>query len=142
MLNNVSYLLNSILLTPVNPALLDLLSKATQDILNSNFRMAKAAYFDSNFSPLMLALTDDHAAGAKGKAATKEKFTRFFDLLDEATERHRVARVLEDDEEGRLTIKEEVVKLIVPSLLKFTQKGKEKEFSKSWWSSLLLVVMR
>ena len=38
-----------------------------------------------------------------GKAATKEKFTKIFDLLEEVAERHRIARVLEDDAEGKET---------------------------------------
>ncbi|KAK0460177.1 Cullin repeat-like-containing domain protein [Desarmillaria tabescens] len=107
-----------------------MLSKPTQDVINSNFRMAKAAYFDSNFSPLMQALSDD--TKEKGKAATKERFTRFFDLFDEVIDRHRgVVSVLEDDEEGRAEIGEEVVKLIVPSLERFVAKHREKEFSKN-----------
>jgi len=51
-------------------------------------------------------------------------------------ERHRMARVLEEDEEGRDTVVEEVVKLVVPSLQRFTQKNREKEFSKSESSNL------
>ncbi|KII91380.1 hypothetical protein PLICRDRAFT_135518 [Plicaturopsis crispa FD-325 SS-3] len=134
LLNNMSYLRMHILLKPRNPNLPLLLSRQTKDYLNSNFRTAKAAYFDSNFSPLMQALADDpkeKTSGSAGKAATKEKFTRFFDLLEEVAERHRLAKVLEDDEEGRDTIVEEVVKLVVPSLQKFTQKNREKEFSKN-----------
>jgi len=120
------------ILNPTDPDLLTLLSKPTTDLLNSNFRTARAAYFDANFSPLMQALTDDPGGkGSAGKAATKEKFTRFFDLLDEVSERHRIAKVLEGDKEGRETVSEEVVKLVVPALQKFTQKHKEKEFSKS-----------
>lgn len=42
-----------------------------------------------------------------------------------------MARVLDEDEEGRDTVVEEVVKLVIPSLQKFTQKNREKEFSKS-----------
>ena len=38
-----------------------------------------------------------------GKVATKEKFTKIFDLLEEVTEHHRIARVLEDDAEGKET---------------------------------------
>jgi exocyst complex component 7 len=141
MLNNVSYLMTHILLEPENPALFDLLSKPTQDLLNSNFRTAKAAYFDANFSPLMQLVTEDHAAGSKGKTAAKEKFTRFFDLLEEVGERHRVARVLEGDDEGRETVRDEVVKLIVPSLQTFMRKAKEKDFGKSMFFSSSCCVM-
>jgi exocyst complex protein 7 len=129
-LNNASYMLHEILVSPANVGMLDLLSRGTQDLLNSNFRTAKAGYFDSNFYPLMQTLTDE--PGAKAKVATKEKFTRFFEVLEEVRERHRVARVLEGNEEGREVLREEVVKLIVPSLRQFTaNKGKEKEFGKS-----------
>jgi Exo70 exocyst complex subunit. len=78
----------------------------------------------------MQALTDDPKE-KPGKAVTKEKFTRFFDLLEEVMERHKVAKVLEDDEEGRETIADEVIRLVVPSLQRFTQKHRDKEFSKS-----------
>ncbi|KAG5221478.1 exocyst complex component exo [Salix suchowensis] len=113
-----------------NEGLSDLLSKPTLEAINSNFRTAKAAYFDSNFSPLMQALTDDPKEKG-GKAVTKEKFTRFFDLLEEVVERHKLGKALEDDEEGRETLADEVVKLVVPSLQRFTSKHREKEFSKS-----------
>jgi hypothetical protein len=132
LLNNISYFRTHVLLEPADPALISFLSKPAIDILNSNFRTARAAYFDANFSPLMQALTDDPSGkGSTAKAATKEKFIRFFDLLDEITERHRMAKVLEDDRDGRETVSEEVVKLIVPALKKFTQKHRDKEFSKS-----------
>lgn len=97
----------------------------------SSFRTAKAGYFDSNFSPLIQVLADDK--DSKGKAAMKEKFVRFFDLLEEVKERHKIAKVLEGDDEddARDMLMEEAVKLVVPSLQRFTQKTREKEFSKS-----------
>jgi len=128
LLNNVSYLLTRLLTRPSSSTSLALLSKPAQDILKSNFRTAKAAYFDSNFSPMLQTLTDD---GNKSKSAIKEKFTRFFDLFDETTERHQLARVLHDDEEARMQVSEEAVKLVVPSLQKFIQKNLGKEFSKN-----------
>lgn len=131
LLNNISYLRTRTLLSPQNPGLPVLLSQPTQALLDSNFRIAKAGYFDSNFSPLILALADDPKDKGGGKA--KEKITRFFDLLEEVMERHRMAKVLEEDEEGRETLADEVVRLVVPSLQRFTQKHKEKEFSKSEW---------
>ena len=77
-------------------------------------------------------LADEPSGGKSGgKAATKEKFIKFFDLLEEVAERHRIARVLEDDEEGKETVADEVVRLVVPNLQQFTTKYKEKEFSKS-----------
>ncbi|CAL1708427.1 unnamed protein product [Somion occarium] len=127
LLNNVSYIRTHLLVQP-RTDIPSLLSKPVQDSLNSNFRTAKAAYFDSNFSPLMQTLTEDKG---QSKSAAKEKFTRFFDLLEEVAERHRLARVLQDDREGRETMCDEVVKLVVPSLQRFTQRNTGKEFSKN-----------
>ena len=130
LLNNTAYLCAK-LLQP-RSLLAEILSRPTQDAINSNFRTAKAGYFDSNFSPLLQALADDKdKSGGGGKAAAKEKFTRFFDLLEETKERHQLARVLEDDEEQREMLEDEVVRLVVPSLQRFTQRMREKEFSKS-----------
>jgi len=129
LLNNIAYLRKNIISDPKHDSLLDLLSKQTIDMLNTNFRTAKAAYFDANFSSLLQTLGDDSSKG--GKAQAKEKFTRFYDILEEITERHRVARVLDDDADGREGVQEDVVKLVVPSLQRFTQKWKDKEFSKS-----------
>ncbi|KAF5356496.1 hypothetical protein D9757_012573 [Collybiopsis confluens] len=141
LLNNIAYLRRNIL-EPRNESLIDYLSKPTQDVLNSNFRTAKASYLDANFSPLMQALSDDPAKekssvggfGGGAKAATKEKFTRFYDLLEEVIERHKVAGgVLQDDidREGREQIGNDVIKFLIPSLKAFTAKQKEKEFSKN-----------
>lgn len=130
LLNNIAYLRHHLLLEPRHPNLPSLLSQPTVDALNSNWRTAKAAYFDTNFSPLMQAITDDPKEKS-GKSQAKEKFTRFYDLLEEVVERHRMAKVLEDDKEGRSAIADEIVMLVVPSLKRFTQKQKEKEFSRS-----------
>jgi exocyst complex component 7 len=127
LLNNVTYLHSRLLDSPQSN-ITSLLSKQAQTALESGVRVAKAGYFDANFSPLMQALADDRD---RSKGGVKDKFTRFFDLFEEVSERHRIARVLEEDEEARETICEEVVKLVVPSLQRFTQKTKEKEFSKS-----------
>jgi exocyst complex protein 7 len=80
----------------------------------------------------MQALIDDPKEKNRA-AAAKERFTRFYDLLEEVVERHRLAKVMEDDLEGRETVGEEVVRLVVPALQRFTQKQKDKEFSKSGW---------
>ncbi|KAF9008255.1 exocyst complex component, exo70 subunit [Cyathus striatus] len=130
LLNNISYLRLHILIEPNHPSIPSMIPQATQDLLNSNFRTAKAGYFDSNFSPLMQALMDDPKEKSR-KDAAKEKFTRFFDLFEEVMERHRMAKVLEDDVNGRRALGEEVRSLVVPNLQKFTQKAKEKEFSKN-----------
>ena len=135
LLNNTAYLCGK-LLQPRSP-LLEIISRPTQDAVNSNFRTAKAGYFDSNFSPLLQALADDKDKSGGGKAAAKEKFTRFFDLLEETRERHQIAKVLEGDDEQREMLQDEVVKLVVPSLQRFTQRMREKEFSKSKFQSFL-----
>lgn len=138
LLNNLAYLRFRLLLEPRNASLPELLSRPTQDALQSGFRTAKAGYFDASFMPMMQTLSDDPKGN---KAAVKEKFTRFFDLLEEVAERHRMGKMLEEDEDGRDTLAEEVVKLIVPSLQRFTQKNREKEFSKSASSLRLLCVL-
>lgn len=78
----------------------------------------------------MQAITDD-PKDKSNKSAGKEKFTRFFDLLDEVVERHKFAYVLEDDPKGRADIGEEIVMLVIPSFQRFIQKQRDKEFSKS-----------
>ncbi|KAF9261301.1 hypothetical protein L218DRAFT_961600 [Marasmius fiardii PR-910] len=128
LLNNISYLRKNISVDPKHDRLLDYLSKPTQDVLNSNYRTAKSGYFDANFSPLMQALTDDPNAKRSG---AKEKLTRFYDLLEEVLERHKMAKVLEDDPEERENIGSDVVKFVIPSLKAFTQKHRDKEFSKN-----------
>lgn len=129
LLNNTAYLCAK-LLRPRAPVL-EILSRPTQDVIYSNFRTAKAGYFDSNFSPLVQALAEDKEKPGGGKTVAKEKFTRFFDLLEETKERHQLARVLEDEDEEREMLADEVVKLVVPSFQRFAQKMREKEFSKS-----------
>jgi exocyst complex component 7 len=127
LINNIAHLRTHLLINPKNDVD-NLLSGPTREIINSNFRTAKAGYFDSNFSPLVQALAEDKD---KGKSATKEKFTRFFDLLDEIVERHSFAKVLPEEEDLRETIADEVNKLVVPVFQRFTQRNTGKDFSKS-----------
>ena len=127
LLNNISYLRTHLIVRP-RTDIPSILSRPSQELLNSNFRTAKAGYFDANFSPLLQTLIDEKD---KGKSAVKEKFNRFFELLDEVTERHQMARVLADDPEGRAQVADEAVKLVVPSLQRFIQRNLGKEFSKS-----------
>lgn len=129
LLNNVSYLRQNLLLEPSDDAIPSLISPATSEALTSAFRTAKATYFDSNFSPLTQIFTEHPSE--LNKAAVKEKFTRFFNLLDEVVERHRIARVLEDDPRSRKEIEDETIMLVVPLFRLFTQKQMDKEFSKS-----------
>jgi len=127
LINNMSHLRTHLLTTPKKDVD-NLLSGPTREVINSNFRTAKAGYFDSNFSPLMQAIAEDKD---KGKSATKEKFTRFFDILDEIVERHSFAKVLPEEEDIRETIADEVNKLVVPVFQRFTQRNTGKDFSKN-----------
>ena len=135
LLNNVSYLRTRLLAQPIN-GVDALLSSQVRELLNSNFRTAKANYMDTNLSPLLNALAEDKE---KGKSSVKEKFTRFFDLLDELVERHAIAAVLPDEseEDERETICQEVLLLVVPLFQKFTQKNPGKDFSRSESCDLL-----
>ncbi|KAG2063429.1 hypothetical protein BDR04DRAFT_1188894 [Suillus decipiens] len=114
LLNNISHLVSHLVLRPTNPNTPSLLSNPTSDFLTSSWRTAKA----------------DRTSGS-WKGAAKEKFTHFYDLLEEVGEQHRIAKVLEDDSEERSAAGEEVVRLVVASLQQFMQKQKEKEFSKN-----------
>ena len=129
LLNNVSYLRTRLLTHPINGTDA-LISSQGRDLLNSNFRTAKANYMDANLSPLLTVLAEDKD---KSKSSVKDKFTRFFDLLDELVERHSIAAVLPDDSEGveRETVCQEVVMLVVPLFQKFMQKNPGKDFSRS-----------
>ena len=81
-----------------------------------------------NFSLLMQTLADDRE---RGKSTMKEKLTRFFDLLEGVTERYWMVPALEEDEDRREVLADDMVKLVVPSLQRFIQKTKEKEFRRS-----------
>ncbi|EUC65386.1 exocyst complex protein Exo70, partial [Rhizoctonia solani AG-3 Rhs1AP] len=126
-LNNISFIRDRVLLAP-RTNVDALLSAPTQDVLNSSYRSSKAAYFDTNFTTLLSCLTDD---AKDKKAGIKDKFARFYEALEEITERHRYARVLAEDDEGRDKLQEEVVRLVIPALQRFTQKHRDKEFSKN-----------
>ncbi|KAF8267255.1 Cullin repeat-like-containing domain protein [Lactarius quietus] len=122
--NNTAYLCTN-LLRPYAPVL-KILSQPTQDMIYSNCHSAKAGYFEANFLPLVQVLAEDKE---KSATAAKEKFTRFFNLLDKIRERHQLAHILEDSEEQGAMLEDEVVKLVMPTLQHFTQKMHENEFS-------------
>ncbi|KAK2467133.1 hypothetical protein APHAL10511_000682 [Amanita phalloides] len=131
LLNNIHYLNAHVLQSPADPSLPAIVAKPTRDLLAHNQRTAKAGYFDSNFGPLMQALSDDPK---EGRTAGKERFTRFYDLLDEVLERHHVVRLLDTDELselGREMIAEEACKLIVRAFRRFVQRMKDRETLKS-----------
>ena len=129
LLNNISYLRTHLLAQAIN-GVDDLVSSQGRELINSNFRTAKANYMDANLTPILTVLAEDKD---KSKSSVKEKFTRFFDLLDELFERHAIAAVLPDnsEEDERETICQEVVLLVVPLFQKFVQKNPGKDFSRS-----------
>ncbi|KAG8902872.1 hypothetical protein FRB99_004000 [Tulasnella sp. 403] len=127
LLNNVSHLRTKLILEPTTP-IDEFISSNTQNHLNAQYRVAKAAYFEANFTVLLSSLNEDKKAG---KSGTKEKFATFFDTLEEIAERHRFARVLGDDANGRDGLADDVVRLVIPALQRFMQKHKDKEFSKN-----------
>ena len=59
LLNNVAHLRMPILLEPRNKNIIPLLSRPARDALNSNFRLAKSEYFNSNFMSLLGVLADE-----------------------------------------------------------------------------------
>jgi exocyst complex protein 7 len=97
--------------------------------------------------------------GSASKSQAKERFTRFYDILEEVVERHRMGRVLvcDDDlsldfegamggyevdeiqvkrerdclKDERREVEEEVVKLVIPPLKKFVTRMREKYFGRS-----------
>ncbi|KAK0244712.1 hypothetical protein EDD85DRAFT_209610 [Armillaria nabsnona] len=47
--SNIAFLRRSVLLDPKHDVLLDMLSKPTQGVMNSNFRKVKAVYFKCGY---------------------------------------------------------------------------------------------
>jgi hypothetical protein len=133
LLNNVSHLRLHLLGNP-SSTIDELLSRQTRELLNSSYRSSKAEYFSSNYTPLIQCLSDDPPTkgsefgfGSSGKTSLKDKWRVFFEALDELVDRHRVARVMGDDEEGRELLCDEAVRILVPTMERFVGKGKEKE---------------
>ncbi|RXW12990.1 hypothetical protein EST38_g12865 [Candolleomyces aberdarensis] len=139
LLNNVAYLRAFL------PAAL--LAPPTVELVQSNFRTAKAGYFDSNFTPLMQAISDAPLSstsntsssltslGGGGKSGqVKDKFARFYELFEEVVERHRMGRLLDEEgvERERKVVEEEVVRIVVESFRRFCVKagGKGKNTQK------------
>ncbi|KAG8956329.1 hypothetical protein FRC04_004409 [Tulasnella sp. 424] len=129
LLNNVSYLRTKLLLEPDAP-IDEFMSAAAQSHLNSQYRTAKASYFEANFTSLLQPLGDT-GKDKSSKTNPKEKIATFYDALEAVAERHRFARVLGDDQNGREGIADDVVRLVIPALQRFIQKYKDKEFSKN-----------
>ncbi|KAJ2913903.1 hypothetical protein MD484_g6516, partial [Candolleomyces efflorescens] len=127
LLNNVTYLRAFLPST--------LLSPSTSELLQSNFRTAKAGYFDSNFTPLMQAISAAPSPSSGGPTSSlvggsksgqvKDKFARFYELFEEVVERHRVGRLLDEEGVGRerKVVEEEVVGIVVESFRRFCVKA-------------------
>ncbi|KAH6906048.1 Cullin repeat-like-containing domain protein [Coprinopsis sp. MPI-PUGE-AT-0042] len=144
LLNNIAYMRSRLLTAPSSRAIPAMFSSSTSKLLDSRYRIARAGYFDMNFTALIQTLSDDRSdSKSGGKTAAKEKFTRFFDLLDEVMERHRMARVFdssggiqsqgdeEEEAEERAALGSEVISFVIPTLQRFTQKQKDRDFSKN-----------
>lgn len=140
LLNNISHLRLHLLANP-SSSIDELLSRPTRDLLNSSFRTAKAEYFSANYTPLINTLSDENTSsssfganipgvGPSSKSLLKDKYSRYFELLEELVERHRFARVLSDDEESRTLLGDEAVRLVVPSFERFVGRNRG-EFSKN-----------
>ena len=61
--NTTAYLRNNL---TASPSASQVVSKTTLELLQSNFRMAKAGYYDANFTPLMQAISDVVPVGGQG----------------------------------------------------------------------------
>ena len=141
LLNNISHLRLHLLANP-SSSIDELLSKPTRELLNSSFRSAKADYFASNYTPLLNTLSEEKEAsglsvvgvGPSTRSLLKDKWSKYWEVLDEIVERHRFAKVLADDEEARALLADEAVKFVVPTLERFMSKNRDKDFSKSEYS--------
>jgi exocyst complex protein 7 len=142
LLNNISTLRLHLLANP-SSSIDELLSKPTREALNSAFRSSKADYFSANFGPLSNALVEEKEAsglagvvgavgvGPSSKSLLKERWMRYWEVLEEIVERHRFARIMGDDEEGRGLLADEAVKMVIPQLERFMAKNREKDFTKN-----------
>ena len=75
----------------------------------------------------------------RSKTQLKEKWMRYWEVLDELVERHRFARVLLDDDEGRGLLADEAVRLVIPSLERFVTRNRDKDFTKSMFPASFLL---
>jgi len=143
LLNNISHLRLHLLANP-SSSIDELLSSQTREALNRSFRSSKSSYFEANFSPLTTVLVEEKEStglagvvtsvpgvGPSSRSLLKERWSRYWDMLEEIIERHRFARVLADDEEGRELLADEAVRMVIPPLEKFMAKNREKDFTKN-----------
>ena len=102
-----------------------------EDELNRRHRAAKASYLDI-FSPLVSCLMDAGVEHSKLKSAvgignnekqdTKDRFARFNDALEDIESIHRVARIDRGEEALRDRVKDEVIRMCVPTYTAFLKR--------------------
>lgn len=109
-----------------------------EDELNRRNRAAKTSHLEI-FSPLVSCLMDagvEHSVlksaigvGNTEKKDTKDRFQRFNEALEEIEQLHRTARLDRNDETLRERVKDEVIRMCVPTYTRFVQR--HENFSKS-----------
>ena len=115
-----------------------------EDELNKRHRNAKSAYLEI-FSPLVSCLMDagmsDHhgassslknvigVGGNNEKKDTKDRFGRFNEALEEIEHLHRIARLDRNESDLRERVKDEIVRMCVPTYTSFVKR--HDNFSKS-----------
>lgn len=111
---------------------------STEDELNKRNRSAKSSYLEI-FSPLVSCLMDAGVEHSKLKSAVgigntekqdvKDRYIRFNDALDEIENIHRVARLDKNEDALRERVKDEVIRMCVPTYAAFIKR--HENFSKS-----------
>ena len=109
-----------------------------EDELNKRNRQAKTRYLEI-FSPLVSCLMDAGVeqsvlksaigVGTTEKKDTKDRFGRFNEALEEVESLHKVARLDKNEQNVRERVKDEVIRMCVPTYTRFVQK--HENFSKS-----------
>lgn len=119
-----------------------------EDELNKRHRNAKSAYLEI-FSPLVSCLMDagvEHSAlknaigvGNTEKKDTKDRFGRFNESLEEVEGIHRIARLDRNEMDLRERVKDEVVRMCVPTYTSFVKR--HDNFSKSEYCMTSVTVL-
>jgi exocyst complex protein 7 len=109
-----------------------------EDELNKRNRQAKTSYLEI-FSPLVSCLMDAGVEQSALKSAigvgntekkdTKDRFGRFNEALEEVESLHKMARLDKNEPNLRERVKDEVIRMCVPTYTRFVQK--HENFSKS-----------
>lgn len=117
-----------------------------EDELNKRNRQAKTSYLEV-FSPLVSCLMDAGVeqsvlksaigVGNTEKKDTKDRFGRFNEALEEIESLHKLARLDKNEHNLRERVRDEVIRMCVPTYTRFVQK--HENFSKSKSRSRLFV---